>query len=87
MDTQPHELALVAPHVSGDAQFGPHETLPPHPFGTVPQLAKVGHVPVGVQPHWCVVPPPPHDCGAAHDTHGPTRSPQPSAIASHGLPA
>src|ERR1700729_4607943 len=61
-EMQPQMFAPPPPHVFGDVQLGPHETFPPHPFGTVPQLAPLGHCPVGVHPHACAVPPPPHDC-------------------------
>ena len=51
------------PQVCG-AVHVPHETLPPHPSGWVPQFCVPVHFAAGVQPHTLGVPPPPQVCGA-----------------------
>ena len=61
---QPHTFATpLPPHVMGAAHVA-QVSVPPQPFGIVPQfLPWAAHV-VGVQPQTLVAPPPPHVCGA-----------------------
>jgi hypothetical protein len=42
----------------------PHETVPPHPLDTEPQVRPAHAEEFGVQPHTLTVPPPPQVCGA-----------------------
>ena len=55
----------------------PHATVPPHPFGTVPQLSPAGQFVAGVQPHTLAVPPPPQVCGAVQAPPQATVPPHP----------
>lgn len=50
----------------------PQETVEPHPPGTVPQDASSCAQVLLVQPHWLVIPPPPHTSGDAHEPQSTT---------------
>jgi hypothetical protein len=60
---QPHTLGMpLPPHESGKAQL-PQLSVPPQPFGMVPQSLPCAAQVVGVQPQTLAVPPPPQLCG------------------------
>ena len=67
----------------GEVHAGPHETVPPQPSGTVPQLSPAGQVVAGVHPQTLGVPPPPQVCGAVHAGPQETVPPQPSEKLPH----
>jgi hypothetical protein len=58
------QSAFWTPLHSGGSEPAPQLSVPPHPSGTVAHWPG-WHV-EGVQPHWLVVPPPPHVWGAPH---------------------
>jgi hypothetical protein len=51
VDVHPQWFGVPAPpHVLGAAHAGPQLTVPPQPFGIVPQLSLAGQLVIGVQP-------------------------------------